>query len=302
MNTPLSVWLAAARLRTLPLSVAGIITGNAIASKGENFSSLIFALSLITAIGFQIISNFANDYGDGIKGTDNSERLGPERTFQKGLLSASALKKAIFISALISMLLSMILIYFALGLGKLMISSLFLFLAISAIWAAIKYTVGKGAYGYLGFGDLFVFLFFGWVSVVGSSYLQSKTIDTSALFLGTAIGLMSTGVLNLNNMRDIDNDKKSQKNTLVVYMGNIKAKRYHFIIIFLSGFFLFLGMGSTWVLKNPFSMLILLPLLFHLYRVNKIKEPKAYDPLLKQLAISTFIIAMLLFVIFSIYQ
>jgi len=302
LNTPLSVWLAAARLRTLPLSVAGIITGNAIASKGENFSSLIFALSLITAIGFQIISNFANDYGDGIKGTDNSERLGPERTFQKGLLSASALKKAIFISALISMLLSMILIYFALGLGKLMISSLFLFLAISAIWAAIKYTVGKGAYGYLGFGDLFVFLFFGWVSVVGSSYLQSKTIDTSALFLGTAIGLMSTGVLNLNNMRDIDNDKKSQKNTLVVYMGNIKAKRYHFIIIFLSGFFLFLGMGSTWVLKNPFSMLILLPLLFHLYRVNKIKEPKAYDPLLKQLAISTFIIAMLLFVIFSIYQ
>ena len=302
MNTPLSVWLAAARLRTLPLSVAGIITGNAIASKGENFSSLIFALSLITAIGFQIISNFANDYGDGIKGTDNSERLGPERTFQKGLLSASALKKAIFISALISMLLSMILIYFALGLGKLMISSLFLFLAISAIWAAIKYTVGKGAYGYLGFGDLFVFLFFGWVSVVGSSYLQSKTIDTSALFLGTAIGLMSTGVLNLNNMRDIDNDKKSQKNTLVVYMGNIKAKRYHFIIIFLSGFFLFLGMGSTWVLKNPFSMLILLPLLFHLYRVNKIKEPKAYDPLLKQLAISTFIISMLLFVFFSIYQ
>lgn len=302
MNTPLSVWLAAARLRTLPLSAAGIITGNAIASKGENFSYLIFTLSLITAICFQIISNFANDYGDGIKGTDNSERLGPERTFQKGLLSASALKKAIFIFALISMLLSMILIYFALGLGNLMISVLFLVLAISAIWAAIKYTVGKGAYGYLGFGDLFVFLFFGWVSVVGSSYLQSKTIDISALFLGAAIGLMSTGVLNLNNMRDIDNDKKSQKNTLVVYMGNIKAKCYHFIIIFLSGFFLFLGMGSTWVLKNPFSMLILLPLLFHLYRVNKIKESKAYDPLLKQLAISTFIIAMLLFVIFSIYQ
>tara|TARA_B100001248_G_C27375948_1_gene454281 strand:- start:612 stop:1520 length:909 start_codon:yes stop_codon:yes gene_type:complete len=302
LSTPLSVWLAAVRLRTLPLSVAGIITGNAIASKGENFSSIIFALSLITAIGFQIISNFANDYGDGVKGTDNSERLGPKRTFQKGLLSASALKKAIFISALISMILSMILIYYALGSGKLMISALFLFLAISAIWAAIKYTVGKGAYGYLGFGDLFVFLFFGWVSVVGSSYLQSKTIDISALFLGTAIGLMSTGVLNLNNMRDIDNDKKSQKNTLVVYMGNIKAKRYHFIIIFLSGFFLFLGMGSTWVLKNPFSMLILLPLLFHLYRVNKIKEPKAYDPLLKQLAISTFIIAMLLFVIFSICQ
>ncbi len=302
MNTPLSVWLAAARLRTLPLSAAGIITGNAIASKGENFSYIIFTLSLITAICFQIISNFANDYGDGIKGTDNSERLGPERTFQKGLLSASALKKAIFIFALISMLLSMILIYFALGLGNLMISVLFLVLAISAIWAAIKYTVGKGAYGYLGFGDLFVFLFFGWVSVVGSSYLQSKTIDISALFLGAAIGLMSTGVLNLNNMRDIDNDKKSQKNTLVVYMGNIKAKCYHFIIIFLSGFFLFLGMGSTWVLKNPFSMLILLPLLFHLYRVNKIKESKAYDPLLKQLAISTFIIAMLLFVIFSIYQ
>ncbi|OUW76693.1 MAG: 1,4-dihydroxy-2-naphthoate octaprenyltransferase [Flavobacteriaceae bacterium TMED212] len=302
MNTTISFWLAAARLRTLPLSVAGIITGNAIASKGETFSSLIFALSLMTAICFQIISNFANDYGDGIKGTDNSERLGPERTFQMGLLSSSALKKGIFISALISILLSLILIYVALGLEKLMISALFLLLAIYAIWAAIKYTVGKDAYGYSGFGDVFVFLFFGWVSVIGSSYLQSKTIDISALFLGTAIGLMSTGVLNLNNMRDIENDKKSQKNTLVVYLGKIKAKRYHFFLILLSGFFLLLGMGSTWILKNPFSILILLPLLFHLYRVNKIKEPKAYDPLLKQLAISTFIISMLLFVFFSIYQ
>ena len=302
MNTTISVWLATARLRTLPLSIAGIITGNAIASKGETFSALIFTLSLMTAIGFQIVSNFANDYGDGIKGTDNSERLGPKRTFQTGLLSAKELKKGIFISALISLIMSMSLIYVALGLEKLLISAFFIVLAISAVWAAINYTVGKSAYGYSGFGDLFVFLFFGWVSVIGSSYLQSKTLDVTSLFLGTAIGFISTGVLNLNNMRDIDNDKKSQKNTLVVYMGNMKAKRYHFLLIFLSGVFLFLGIGPTWVLRNPFSILIILPLIFHLYRVNKIKEPKDYDPLLKQLVISTLIIAMLLFVIFSVYQ
>ena len=159
MNTTISVWLATARLRTLPLSIAGIITGNAVASKGETFSALIFTLSMMTAIGFQIISNFANDYGDGIKGTDNSERLGPERTFQTGLLSAKELKKGIFISALISLIMSMSLIYVALGLEKLLISAFFIVLAISAVWAAINYTVGKSAYGYSGFGDLFVFLF-----------------------------------------------------------------------------------------------------------------------------------------------
>ena len=302
MSTQFSVWLAAARLRTLPLSVAGIITGNAIAFKGESFSSAIFILSLLTAIAFQIISNFANDYGDGMKGTDNTDRLGPERILQQGLLSPKALKKGILIAALISILLAVGLIYLALGGEQLLVTLIFIALAAAAVWSAIKYTVGQGAYGYRGLGDLFVFIFFGWVSVIGAHYLQTQTVDSTALFLGTAIGFLSVGVLNLNNMRDITNDKNSKKNTLVVQLGSQKAKRYHYLLMLLAVLFLFLGMGPTWIKEKPLSLFILLPILFHLYQVGKIREPKAYDPLLKQLALSTFFISLMLFVIYYRYQ
>lgn len=302
MNSKLSVWLAAARLRTLPLSVAGIISGNAIASRDESFSLTIFSLSILTAIAFQIISNFANDYGDGIKGTDNADRVGPDRTLQQGLLSAKALKKGIVIASLISILLALILIYVALGGKQFLVSLFFIVLALSAVWAAIKYTVGRNAYGYSGLGDLFVFIFFGWVSVMGAYYLQTQSLDLTALFLGTAIGLLSVGVLNLNNMRDIANDKNSQKNTLVVYMGSQWAKKYHYTLMILGALFLFFGMGTAWVKENPLSLLIMLPIFFHLYRVVKIREAKAYDPLLKQLALSTFIISFALFVIYYRFQ
>ena len=302
MSSQFSVWLAAARLRTLPLSVAGIITGNAIAAKEEVFSVNIFVLSLLTAIAFQIISNFANDYGDGIKGTDNVNRLGPERTLQQGLLTAEALKKGIFISALGAIALAITLIYISLGWEQLLISLFFLALTIAAVWAAIKYTVGQNAYGYSGLGDLFVFIFFGWVSVMGAYYLQTQTIDLRVLFLATAIGLMCVGVLNLNNMRDIINDKNSNKNTLVVLLGSRRAKRYHYILILISALLLYLGMESVGVIEYPISLLILLPLLFHLYQVYKIKESKAYDPLLKQLALSNFLISVALFFIFYYYR
>lgn len=298
MNSQFSIWLAAARLRTLPLSLAGIITGNAIAFKDESFSKGIFILSLLTAIAFQIISNFANDYGDGIRGTDNANRLGPQRTFQKGLLTAKALKRGIWISSFISIIFSISLIYLALGNKQLLVSFFFFALATAAVWAAIKYTVGNGAYGYIGLGDLFVFLFFGWVSVMGSHYLQIQTIDRTVLFLGTAIGLFSVGVLNLNNMRDIVNDKDSQKKTLVVYLGGQKAKYYHYLLIVLGGLFLFFGIGETRVKENPFFLLIIIPILFHLYKVLKIRDPRAYDHLLKQLALTTFIVSLALFALF----
>ena len=302
MSSQLSIWLAAARLRTLPLSLAGIITGNAITFKGESFSFTIFILSLLTAIAFQIISNFANDYGDGMKGTDNADRLGPERILQQGLLSPKALKKGILIAALISILLALSLIYIALGGKQLLVSFFFIALAGAAIWAAIRYTVGRAAYGYHGLGDLFVFLFFGWVSVMGAYYLQTQTVDSTALFLGTGIGLLSVGVLNLNNMRDIANDKNSQKITLVVYLGTQKAKYYHYLLMLLAALFLFLGMGTAWVKEKPLSLFILLPIFLQLYQVVKIREPKAYDPLLKQLALSTFLVSLALFVIYYCYQ
>jgi 1,4-dihydroxy-2-naphthoate octaprenyltransferase len=277
--------------------MAGIITGNAIAIKSEHFSSGIFILSLLTAIAFQITSNFANDYGDGLKGTDNKNRIGPERALQKGLLTAVALKKGIVVSAIVSFLLAIVLVYYALGLDRVLISMLFLMLALLAIWAAIKYTVGKKAYGYIGLGDLFVFLFFGWVSVMGSFFLQSQLLDTTVFIYGTALGLLSVGVLNLNNMRDINNDKNSNKITLAVLLGSQKAKIYHYFLIFFSGFCLFLGMGGAWFKENPFIALLFTPLIYHLYQLKKTTSPKGYDPLLKQLALSTFAISLFLLII-----
>ena len=280
------------------MSVAGIVTGNAIALKAESFSTGIFILSLLTAVAFQIISNFANDYGDGVKGTDNDNRIGPRRTLQQGLLTRKALKRGILISSLISVLLAFNLIYIALGSKQILISSIFILLTGMAVWAAIKYTAGKRAYGYRGLGDLFVFLFFGWVSVIGAYYLQTQTVDSTALFLGTAIGLLSTGVLNLNNMRDIANDRNSKKNTLVVYLGSKKAKYYHYILMILGSLFIFFGIGLSWVKETPLSIMITLPIYLHFYQVVKIREPKDYDPLLKQLALSIFFISIALFVLY----
>ena len=145
---------------------------------------------------------------------------------------------------------------------------------------------------------LFVFLFFGWVSVIGAYYLQTQTVDSTALFLGTAIGLLSTGVLNLNNMRDIANDRNSKKNTLVVYLGSKKAKYYHYILMILGSLFIFFGIGLSWVKETPLSIMINLPIYLHFYQVVKIREPKGYDPLLKQLALSTFFISIALFVLY----
>ena len=299
MTSKFKIWLEAARLRTLPLSVAGIITGNALAIQSDGFSYVVFILSLLTAISFQIISNFANDYGDGVKGTDNDTRLGPQRVLQQGLLTAGELRKGIILTAIIASILSLVLIYYALGWNQLLISSVFIFLAAAAVIAAIKYTVGKSAYGYSGLGDLFVFLFFGMVSVVGAYFLQSGTINTDALYFAFSIGFLSVGVLNLNNMRDITNDRNSQKNTLVVKMGSQKAKNYHYFLILTSAVGLFLGVGLDYVMTNLFYFLIFLPLFFHLFKVWKIKEPVAFDPLLKQLALTTFFISLFLFLIFS---
>lgn len=278
--------------------MAGIVTGNAIALKEESFSSGIFILSLLTAVAFQITSNFANDYGDGVKGIDNDNRLGPGRTLQQGLLKRKSLKRGILISSLISVLLAFSLIYFALGSKQMLVSFVFILLTVMAVWAAIKYTVGERAYGYRGLGDLFVFLFFGWVSVIGACYLQTQTVDSTALFLGTAIGLFSAGVLNLNNMRDIANDRNSKKNTFAVYLGSQKAKYYHYLLMISGSLFIFLGIGLSWVKETTLSLMIVLPIYLHFYQVVKIREPIGYDPLLKQLALSTFFISIALFVFY----
>ena len=270
--------------------------GNALALNHNDFSFIIFLLSILTAIAFQIVSNFANDYGDGIKGTDNEERIGPKRVLQQGLLTLENLKRGIFVSVVVSIILSITLIYESLGVNKLLFSVLFILLAIGAVAAAIKYTVGANPYGYSGLGDLFVFIFFGWVSVIGSYFLQINSIDLSIVLFATSVGLLSVAVLNLNNMRDIENDLNSSKITLAVRLGGYKAKVYHFFLISIAIILFFIGIGEQPLLIKTIYTLVFVPLFLHLYRVFNVKEPKQFDPELKKLALTIFFISIVFFV------
>lgn len=284
-------WIQAARLRTLPLSISGIIVGSAFAYY-QGFSDWrIVVLALLTTLGLQILSNYANDYGDGIKGTDVN-RIGEKRLVAAGVVSASQMKKAVIITASITFILALSLIYIAFGKENFGLSLIFILLGIGSIGAAIKYTVGGNAYGYSGFGDLFVFIFFGWVSVIGSNFLFTHLIDWTLFLPATAIGLLSVAVLNLNNMRDIENDRVAGKNTLVVKMGLEKAKKYHFILIFLALilFVFFSGMISV---KMYIYLPIILVLAMHLKTVKKSKKYEDFDPELKKVALSTFALSLL---------
>jgi 1,4-dihydroxy-2-naphthoate octaprenyltransferase len=288
-------WIEAARVRTLPLSVSGIIVGSFYAMSQGMFNWNIVTFALLTTLGLQILSNFANDYGDGVKGTDNKDRVGPMRAIQSGMITPNAMKKAIGLTAVITLTFAVLLIYFAFKESYLLYSLFFLMLGILAIASAIRYTVGKGAYGYRGFGDLFVFIFFGMVSTFGVYFMFSKSIDWLLLLPATAIGLLSVGVLNLNNMRDEESDRKAGKNTIVVKMGGENAKKYHFFLV-ISAMVLVLLFAylNNFHFDQYIFVVAYFPLISHLITVYKNKNPKLLDPELKKLAISTFILSILL--------
>jgi 1,4-dihydroxy-2-naphthoate octaprenyltransferase len=297
-------WIEAARLRTLPLSVSGIIVGSmyALANPTENvytptevFNWRIFGFALLTTLGLQVLSNFANDYGDGVKGTDNEDRIGPKRAIQSGVITPQAMKKAIIITSLLTLLSAITLIYFAFGETNFVYSIFFLLLGIAAIVSAIRYTVGNSAYGYKGFGDLFVFIFFGLVSTLGVNFLYSKEIDPLLILPAVAIGLLSVGVLNLNNMRDEASDRKSGKNTIVVKMGGQAAKKYHYFLIITAMISVVaFAILSDYNFDQYLFLLAYIPLTKHLIVVYKNQEPKLLDPELKRVALSTFLLSVLL--------
>ena len=299
----ISAWISAARLRTLPLSVAGIIVGTAAAIPINKFSLSIFALALLTTLGLQVLSNFANDYGDGVKGTDNEDRLGPVRAMQGGLLSEKELKNGIVVTAIITLLIACMLIYVAFGSANFGISLLFFFLGVASIAAAIKYTVGESAYGYRAMGDLFVFLFFGLLSVIGGYYLYSFSVKEFIVLPAITVGLLSTAVLNINNMRDEASDRKVNKNTVAVILGSPKVKIYH-ICLLLIAFFAALSYAIIqWEYTGAFGLIPLLafiPLFKNIRVVWQNKRPALLDPELKKIALSTFAYSLLFFIMHAI--
>lgn len=287
-------YISAARLRTLPLSVSGIIVGSFIAASQDFFNWKICLLALLTTVGFQIISNFANDYGDGVKGTDNEDRIGPVRAVQSGKISPRQMLNAIIVSIVVTLIVAIFLIYTSFEKDDLYNLILFFILGIVSVAAAIKYTMGKKAYGYSGFGDIFVFLFFGLLSVCGSYYLYTKQFDYMVLLPSFSVGFLSIGVLNLNNMRDRESDIKSGKNTLVVKLGMKFAKFYHYGLLISS--FLVTLLYTIMHYKTPYQFLFLVAFILifkHFLVVYKNKIPKLLDPELKKLAISTFLFSVL---------
>lgn len=291
-------WLHAFRLRTLPLAVSSIIVGSACAAYLQKLSSyvvfrpVVLALALLTAILLQILSNLANDLGDHQHGTDNAERVGPQRAVQSGAITPAQMKRAMIICGLLAFVSGCTLITVALGLT--MQTLLFLLLGLAAIGAAVKYTFGSNPYGYAGLGDISVFLFFGIVGVCGTFYLHSRYFDWPLLLPAIAFGLLSTGVLNINNMRDIENDRASGKLTLAVRLGRTNAKVYHSVLIIAGILCLVvssqIGGDGQWQLL----FLLTLPILIvHLKRVWSTAEPRDLDPQLKVLAMSTFLTALL---------
>ena len=297
-------FLKAARLRTLPLSVSGIIVGscigteylNAIATSSVSivvWFTPIFWLAILTTIGFQVLSNFANDYGDGIKGSDKN-RTGEARMVSSGAITPRQMKSAMIITTIITLIIALLLIYVAFGSENFGYSILFFGLGIASVAAAIKYTVGNSAYGYSGFGDVFVFLFFGLLSVVGSYFLFTKNINIKIFLPAISIGMLSTAVLNLNNLRDREEDKKNNKNTLVVKLGNDKAKKYHYFLILgallaaLS--YVFLDFKSLYQL---IFLVAFIPLIKNMKTVAQNKISGELDSELKKVALSTFLFAIL---------
>jgi 1,4-dihydroxy-2-naphthoate octaprenyltransferase len=308
-------YIKAARLRTLPLSISGIIVGaflgnqeffnNIIESNSQTFYSVccagcptilqspIFWLAILTTIGFQVLSNFANDYGDGIKGTDDN-REGEARMVSSGAITPKQMKMAMIITGAITLVVALLLIYVSFGKGNFLYSVIFFGLGVTSIVAAIKYTVGKSAYGYSGFGDVFVFVFFGLLAVVGTYFLYTKNLNFIIFLPAITVGLLSTAVLNLNNMRDRVNDAKVNKNTLVVKIGAKFAKYYHYALILAS--FLFAVAYVIITFHSPMQFLFIiayLPILKHLMFVYKNKEEVLLDGELKKVALSTFLFAIL---------
>lgn len=298
--TNTKAWLQAARLRTLPLSVSGILVGSFYAYSQGLVNWGIISMALVTTLGLQVLSNFANDYGDGVKGTDNEHRIGPQRAIQSGAISAASMKKGIIITSLLTLAAAILLIYLSFGSENFAYSLFFFLLGISAIAAAIKYTVGSSAYGYRGLGDLFVFIFFGLVSVIGCYFLFAKHIDPLIILPAISVGLLSVAVLNLNNMRDQQSDAMSGKNTLVVKMGPAKAKIYHYTIIITALLLvLLLAVLSHFKPVQYIFLLAFLPFLIHLKTVAKNTVPRELDPELKKVALSTFLLSVLLCIAFQ---
>ncbi len=278
-------WLHAFRLRTLPLALSSIFLASFLAANSENFRWEVLFLAAITTILLQVLSNLANDYGDSIHGADSSDRKGPIRAVQSGVITSGEMKRAIILFSLLALVSGLLLLYIALS--DLMLFLVFLLIGLLAIAAAITYTSGKNPYGYIGLGDVSVFLFFGLAGVVGTYFLHSLSFDSLILLPATSLGLFSTCVLNINNVRDIESDEKAGKKSIPVRIGFSKAIKYNWFLIILGNLTMVIFCLITEA-YGGFLFLVTVPLMVHIGAgINRDSSPSHIDPFLKKMAIAT---------------
>lgn len=305
MKDNLYNWLQAARLRTLPLSISGILLGSFIArwrliEIGGNWDWKIFALAMLVTLLYQVLSNFANDYGDGVRGTDRFRDKNVEkRAIASGIISVKQMKMAVISTAILAMIMTMGLLYKAFFSYYILEFYVFIGLGILCILAAVGYTMGKKPYGYLGLGDIIVFIFFGWISVGGSYFLFTKAWSWDILLPASAIGMLSVAVLNLNNMRDLESDKLAGKNTLALRLGFKRAMIYQIVLMQLPLILvlIFLLKNELQIKGNYYAFMVMVlffPMTAMRRKIMKAKLPKELDPFLKQVGIITLMMAVLL--------
>lgn len=290
----LKIWQKAIRLKTLPLASGGIMLGSFLAAYEYSFSVKIFIFSLLTAVFLQILSNLSNDYGDFKKGTDNTANR-TDRALSSGQVTEKSMKNAIIFMSVASFLTGIILLVLSF---KKIDSNFIIWLTIglTAIVASIKYTVGKNAYGYKGWGDFFVLVFFGYVSVVGSYYLMSGRLHSLVLLPSTAFGLLCVAVLNINNLRDIDSDKITGKKTIAVILGYKNALIYQYSLLF-TAILIFIYFSK--ITQTEFDYIVPpIAAIFYYFALKKISKPTAatkdYNQALKNVSLINLILVIVL--------
>lgn len=287
------LWLRAARPRTLFLAFACIWGGLLCAQQVGQLNVPVTLLTFLTALLLQVLSNFANDFGDSKHGADHAGRKGPKRTVQDGSIPAAQMKRAIVVTAVLALLCGILLLLSARTIiGDTAMIALFV-TGVLSIVAAVTYTNGKRPYGYAGLGDLSVLLFFGFVSVMGTCYLQTAAVPESAWWLSMAYGMMSAGVLNLNNMRDVESDRVAGKHSIPVRLGPALSIIYHLLILLTA-----LVCFGVWLFERNASM-VSLSVLAAVLGINaglalKARQTGNFDPLLKILSMSTLLLSILL--------
>ncbi len=270
------VWIEAMRPRTLPLALACIILGTFLAAADGLVNWQVAILAGVTAVFLQILSNLANDYGDSIHGADHIERAGPKRAVQAGHVTAPAMKQAVIIFVLLSAFSGIGTLWLAFGAQGIVLALVFMGLGGAAIWAAVSYTASSKPYGYVGLGDLFVLIFFGWVGVMGTYFLQAQQFDWLILLPATSCGLLAVAVLNVNNIRDIDSDRQAGKQSIPVRLGPERARLYHWILlgtaVLCAILYVLLNGAGLW----QWLFILALPLIWK----NGTAVAHTYDPLL----------------------